>query len=87
MVVFGYPTVQQIERKKPVRCSLKHIVHENSYREMDGGELRDMLERNAVHQPYEAWMKAFCDRKYNSGFARELSRSVDAYLDDFAPGK
>ena len=28
------------------------------------------------------WMQAFCSRKYNSGFAREMTRSVREYLKD-----
>ena len=32
---------------------------------------------------YEEWMSAFCRRKYNSGFARELSRSVAEYLKQY----
>ena len=83
MVVFGYPSKQQIEREKPARCALTHIVHENAYREMDGAELRDMLGWKAKQQTYEAWCRAFCARKYNSDFAREMNRSVTAYFDEF----
>ncbi len=83
MVVFGYPTPQQLERTKPPRCDLKHIVHENAYREMDGAELRNMLQKNVTGQSYEAWCRAFCARKYNSDFTREMNRSVVAWLEDF----
>ena len=83
MLVFGYPTVQQKEREKPKRCELKHIVHENSYRKMDSEELKEMLEKNAKARPYEEWIKAFCERKYNSDFSKEMSRSVRVYLDKF----
>ena len=38
MVVFGYPTAQQLEREKPERVEMRHIVHENAYREMEDGE-------------------------------------------------
>lgn len=83
MVVFGYPTKQQLEREKSARCALSHMVHENTYREMDGAELREMLRWKAKQQTYEAWCQAFCAHKYNSDFARELNRSVAAYLADF----
>ena len=83
MVVYGYPTRQQLERPKPERCGLEYMVHENGYRCMDGGRLRDMLAPHVGQKGYEAWIKAFCERKYNSGFSREMSRSVDAYLDAF----
>ena len=29
------------------------------------------------------WMKAFCNRKFNSEFSREMTRSVGVYLKDF----
>lgn len=83
MLVFGYPTQQQKERKKPERAEMHHIVHENSYREMDEAELRKLYSPKAVARPYEEWMQAFCDRKYNSDFSREMSRSVREYLKDF----
>ncbi len=83
MLVFGYPTQQQIEREKPRRCALEHIVHENAYRHMDGAELRRMLEKNAVARPYDEWIKAFCTRKFNSDFSREMSRSVGEYIKMF----
>ena len=43
MLVFGWPTQQQIERIKPDRVAMEHIVHENRYRPMEGPELRQML--------------------------------------------
>ena len=49
MLVFGYPTQQQMDRVKPVRCDLKHIVHENAYRTMDGAELRDVCLQASHH--------------------------------------
>lgn len=84
MLVFGRPTRQQQERPKPQRCDMRHIVHENGYRVMDGGELREMLAYKAgPSQSYEAWCHAFCQRKYNSAFSREMSRSVACYLAQF----
>ena len=85
MLVFGFPTQQQKDRSKPVRAKLCHIVHENSYREMDASELEDMLTKNvAAGNTYENWIHAFCNRKYNSEFSREMGRSVAEYLKDFA---
>lgn len=83
MLVFGYPTRQQSERMKPDRAAMKHIVHENGYRHMDGEELREMFDPKSGIQTYEAWMKAFCDRKFNSDFSREMTRSVAEYLKEF----
>ena len=86
MVVFGYPTAQQAERPKPARVGLEHIVRENAYRRLTGGELRAMLAPKAQGKPYEAWCRAFCERKYNSDFSREMTRSVQVYLSGFATG-
>ena len=83
MLVFGYPTQQQQERIKPGRAPMEHIVHENGYRPMEDEELRHMLEWKCGVRPYEEWMEAFCQRKYNSDFSREMSRSVAVYLKDF----
>ena len=83
MLVFGWPTKQQKDRQKPERCDLKHIVHENTYRSMDGAELRAMFAHECKNRTYEEWCSAFCKRKYNSEFSEEMSRSVAKYLEQF----
>lgn len=83
MLVFGYPTDQQLTRQKPERVALHHVVHENRYREMAADELEQMWTPRVLARGYEDWMRAFCERKYNSDFSREMSRSVAAYLQDF----
>lgn len=83
MVVFGWPTEQQKQRPKPQRCSMEHIVHENTYRSMDGEELRDMFAYKCKNQTFEEWCTAFCERKYNADFSKEMSRSVEQYLAQF----
>ena len=83
MLVFGYPTQQQKNREKPRRAEMHHIVHENGYRDMDAEELEQLFSIRAEQIPYGEYMKRFCDRKYNSDFSREMSRSVAEYLEDF----
>ena len=85
LLVFGYPTQQQQEREKPRRRALEHIVHENAYRRMEPAELEAMLADNAGARPYGAWLDAFCKRKYNSDFSREMSCSMAEYLKPFLP--
>ena len=34
-------------------------------------------------RPFAEWIDAFCKRKYNSDFSREMTRSVEVYLEDF----
>lgn len=84
MVVFGYPTQQQRDREKPLRCELSYIVHENSYREMDKAELYAMLDYKKGTLPFEEWCRRFCNRKHNAAFSSEMSRSVREYLADFS---
>lgn len=83
MLVFGYPTAQQRERTKPARCPLDSIVMENTYCKMDRDALHQMFSHKSGHQSYEDWMTAFCNRKYNSDFSREMGRSVEEYLKEF----
>ncbi len=83
MVVFGYPTAQQLQREKPPRSPKEQIVHENRYHRMGAEELRRLLEIKAGKRDYEQWLRAFCDRKYDSDFSREMTRSVKRYLNEY----
>lgn len=83
MLVFGYPTDQQLTRKKPERCPLDSIVCENSYKIKSDTELRQMFAKETKNRTFEEWSQAFCERKYNSDFSREMTRSVAEYLKDY----
>lgn len=83
MLVFGYPTQQQLAHPKPPRAEMRHIVHENSYRDMDAEELKEMLSIKTGVRSFEDWILAFCNRKYNSDFSIEMTRSVEVFLEDF----
>ena len=83
MLVLGYTTARQRERIKPARCPLDSIVMENTYRKMDRDALYQMFSHKSGQQSYEDWMTAFCNRKYNSDFSREMGRSVREYLKEF----
>ena len=83
MLVFGRPTQQQKDRPKPARSPLEQMVHQNGYRAMDEQELRRLLEPKSGGKPYEEWLAAFCQRKYQSDFSREMTRSVAEYLTQY----
>ena len=83
MLVFGYPTGQQLNRPKPARSPRELIVHENGYRQMDAAQLQQLLEVKTNQPDFQKWLQAFCQRKYNSDFSREMTRSVQKYLDEF----
>ena len=80
MLVFGYPTDQQKTRVKPPRCPLDSIVQENGYRIRDAKELCSMTEKDWHTTTFADWARRFCERKFNSGFSREMNRSVAEYL-------
>lgn len=83
MLVFGYPTRQQLDRPKPERCRLEDIVCENVYHQKNGDELRSMFAAKHPNMTYDEWARRFCNRKYNSDFSREMTRSVGEYLRGF----
>ena len=82
MLVFGYPTQQQLRREKPVRSPMDTIVQENGYQPHSPEQLKRMLGGKAG-QDYHRWLQAFCKRKYDSDFSREMTRSVAEYLSQF----
>jgi nitroreductase len=86
MVVYGYPDERQARIEKPKRFDREYIVLKNKYRSISEAESREMLARQRGKEPgfgFDAWIKAFCERKYMSGFALELDRSVRGYLEAF----
>jgi len=83
MLVFGHPTAQQKERRKPERFRVSDIVCENSYRDKSSQEIREMFLERTGAKSYEEWMQAFWKRKYESGFSKEMNRSMEVYLKDF----
>lgn len=88
MVVFGRPTDQQKARPKPARLPAEYIVCENTYAEHTPAQHRAAFAARAAagQKPafdYDAYMRAFSARKYESDFSREMSRSAAVYLKDF----
>ena len=83
LLVFGYPVEQQLRRQKPPRVDIHDLVHENGYHRMNEEELRAMLECKKNTDDYVQWIRAFCERKYNSDFSKEMTRSVKAFLEEF----
>lgn len=88
MLVIGWPTRQQQQRKKPARFARNYIVAENQYPEYTGEQHRQALEERAARGgnetfDFDQWVKAFEQRKYGSDFSREMSRSAAEYLKDF----
>jgi len=88
MLVFGYPTEQQLRRQKPERFDLKHIVFQNQYQTLPVTTHREMyMDRETRSGKADAFfeksVEAFWQRKYESAFAKEMSRSAAVYLQAF----
>ena len=78
MLVFGYPTDQQFAREKPKRYRVEDICHQNAYNRASKEQLNELMaiQQNKQGDALENWLKAFCERKYNSDFSIEMSRSA-----------
>ena len=88
MVIFGRPTAQQQARPKPARFREEAVVCENTYRDRTPAELREDFALRAAAGgqrdfDFDAYLRAFCARKYESAFSREMTRSARVYLEDF----
>lgn len=88
MVVYGYPTEAQKNRKKPLRFEEKYLVYENKYRRLNKDEHLEMQnERNKKagfpNKNISEDIKALCNRKYMSDFSLEMNRSASQYLKKF----
>ena len=85
MLVIGHPTEGQLRRAKPARLPLEDIVFEDCYEARDGERLLDDLRpKSPAGVDLAEWVRAFCERKWNSGFSCEMTRSAAAILSDFA---
>jgi len=85
MLVFGYPTEQQKNRKKPKRFDAQYVVQHNTYQPLDEETLRRMHRDQSGDPEYnfDEHIRAFCKRKYMSDFSLEMTRSVQEYLKNF----
>ncbi len=85
MLVIGYPTEGQKNRQKQNRFKAEYIVHENHYRRLTETELREMHLKQSGKPDYDfdSTITAFCNRKYMSDFAKEMTRSSEIYANAF----
>lgn len=92
MLVYGYPTQSQKNRRKPARFDEEYIVFENKYRKLNPQEHLAMHKRchekngQGIEDIYKD-IQAFCKRKYMSDFSLEMSRSAAEYLSKFSTKK
>ncbi len=72
MLVFGYPTQIQKDRRQTSRFPKEMIVFENGYHDLTDEELMAYYDNEKA--------AAFCKRKYTSDFALEMERSAKEIL-------
>jgi len=91
MLVFGYPTRQQLARSYTPRFDEKFIVFENQYRQLGTDEFTEMFAERQSRLP-AGWVKegittvgqATYLRKFSADFSVELRRSVREWLKQWA---
>ncbi|WP_026881896.1 nitroreductase family protein [Clostridium akagii] len=88
MVVYGYPTEAQKNRKKPARFQEQYMVFENKYHSLSREEHIQMHgERNKKagfpNKNISKNIMELCKRKYMSDFSLEMNRSAAGYLKKF----
>jgi FMN reductase (NADPH)/FMN reductase [NAD(P)H] len=89
MLVFGYPTPQQLEREYTPRFDEKFIVFENTYRQLERAEFDEMLAerqsrlvkiKSMREQGIVNVAQATYVNKFSAEFSKEMRRSVREIL-------
>jgi len=87
MLVFGYPTGQQLAREYTPRFDEKFIVFENQYRQLNKDEFTEMFTERQSHLPTGKSMEGITTvgqasylRKFSADFSMEMRRSVREIL-------
>ncbi len=83
MLCMGYPTKQQLSRPKPPRHAVSDLVHENGYDLEKAARMPRMLEtqQGKTGEELQDYIRRFCQRKWNSAFSEEMSRSCRAMVE------
>jgi nitroreductase len=85
MVIFGRPTKQQKERKKPNRFDINDMVHTNTYHHKSLEETKEMFmkQSNKTEEELKKYIDSFARRKFYADFRDEMNRSVRAIIDSW----
>ena len=80
MVVFGKPTEQQKNRKKPQRFSKEDMVHVNAYHQKSIEETKAMFMKQSgkTEEELGKYISSFAKRKFFAEFRDEMNRSARA---------
>jgi nitroreductase len=87
MLVFGYPTQQQLDRPYTPRFDEKFVVFENQYRRLNQNEFVEMFAERQSRLPTSKSMEGITTvgqatylRKFSADFSIEMRRSVREIL-------
>ncbi len=87
LLVFGYPTPEQLRRPYTKRFDEKFIVFENCYHRLSEQDFKKMFARNEkrfsegqAREGITNFAQAMYVHKFNADFSVEMSRSVKAIL-------
>lgn len=88
MLVYGYPTESQKNRKKPARFEEQYIVFENNYKRLSKEEHEQMhasfrKRSDLTPMDFQEAVRDKFTRKYMSDFAKEMNRSAGEHLKRF----
>lgn len=75
MLVFGYPTKQQMERPNPGRFDKEFVLHTDVYKELNEEQLLRFMDNESAAKLY--------NRKYISDFMQEMNESTERLFDHF----
>ncbi len=91
MLVFGYPTRQQLERPYTPRFDEKFIVFENQYQRLNRNDFDEMFAERQSRLPTGKSMQGVTTvgqatylRKFSADFSMEMRRSVREILKNWA---
>ena len=89
MLCFGYPTEQQRNRPKPPQHPAAALVHKNGYDTEKAAAMEQMLSAQQGKEAEELadWIRRFCNRKWNSEFSIEMSRSCTRMVESWCEEK
>ena len=90
LLVFGYPTQQQLDRETTSRFDEKFIVFENRYHRLDRDEFNEMFAEHERQMPRGKAMEGIANvgqatylRKFSADFSLEMNRSVRLILNEW----
>jgi FMN reductase (NADPH)/FMN reductase [NAD(P)H] len=84
MLCLGWPTDGQARRPQPSRFPHRVVVHRNTYRNVTQPDIEEMYGSPGDGRSTAEELRALYERKFVSGFAVEMRRSVATMLENWS---